>query len=325
MKNVGTILAALFVIFVLALYMCTFQVRFTEVAIRKTWGRPARQAITEPGLKLKWPSPIQSVVVFDKRLRILEDRTEETRTAEGKNLLVTSFTLWRIKDPNKFDTSFPGGVDDGEQKLRTTVVTHKHAVIGKHELNDFISTDPRQRKLREIEQDIQSAVAEDASAEYGIEVVDFGIKKLGLPQAITTSIFSAMKENEERRAAIYIAEGDAQAEGIVANAKATEGRIMAAAREKVAQVEAEAQQKVSEYYKEFDRHPELRIFLDKLGTIAKALQERTTLILDDEESPWDVFDEAARARVPLEGPGLISETALLGGAGDTEDSGEKTD
>ena len=61
MKNTGTIVAAVFLGIVLLLYMCTFQVRFTEVAIKKTWGE-ARDQIAEPGLKAKWPYPIQSVV-----------------------------------------------------------------------------------------------------------------------------------------------------------------------------------------------------------------------------------------------------------------------
>ena len=142
MKNFGTIIAAVFLGIVLVLYMCTFQVRFTEVAIKKTWGEPDEDAITEPGLKLKWPRPIQSVVVYDRRIRILEDRTEETRTIDGKNLLLTTFTLWRITDPVKFHTNFPVSVEDGEKKLRTTIITNKHAVTGRHEFSDFVSTDP---------------------------------------------------------------------------------------------------------------------------------------------------------------------------------------
>ena len=110
MKNAGTWLAAAFLAVVLVLYMCTFQVRFTEVAIRKTWGNPAKEAITEPGLKFKWPRPIQSVVIFDKRIHFLEHRTEETRTVDGKNLQLTTYTLWTITDPLTSHTQLPGGV-----------------------------------------------------------------------------------------------------------------------------------------------------------------------------------------------------------------------
>jgi membrane protease subunit HflC len=299
MKNLGTILAAVFLAAVLLLYMCTFQVRFTEVAIKKTWGNPADSAITEPGLYLKWPSPIQSVVVYDKRLQLMEDRTEETRTVDGKHLLVTTFTAWRIVDPAKFHTNFPAGVEDGERKLRTTIVTQKHAVIGNHEFIEFVSTDPERRKLREIEQEIQAAVTKDTIAEFGMEVVDFGIKKLGLPQAVTTTIFTAMKQNEQKKASRYVAEGEARASDIIASAKAAEDRIRAAAHKKSEEIKADAQEVVSKYYEEFKSHPELRIFLDKLRTDREALQERTTLILTTAKSPFDIFDEEQRKLIPL--------------------------
>jgi membrane protease subunit HflC len=296
MKNLGTVLAAVFLAVVLILYMCTFEVRFTEVAIKKTWGKPAREAITEPGLNFKLPPPIQTVVVYDKRIRILEDRTEETRTVDGKNLVATTYTLWRITDPARFHTNFPAGEEEGEKKLRTTVQAHKHAVIGKRKLEEFISTEGEVRKIGEIEEEITRAIARDASNQYGVEVVDFGIKKLGLPEAVTTAIFESMKSNEEKKASQYTAQAEAQAAAILAQARAAESRILAAADKKVQAIRTEAEGVVSEYYKKFHEHPELRIFLDTLNTVAEALRYRTTLVTSTKTPPWDVLDETAPER-----------------------------
>ena len=297
MKNIGTILAAIFLALVLMLYMCTFQVRFTEVAIKKTWGKAAKDAITEPGLYFKWPSPIQTKVVYDKRVRILEDRMEETRTGDGRNILLTTFTLWRIADPSKFHTNFPGGVEDGEKKLRTTVETYKQSVVGQHEFREFVSTDPAQRRIHEIERELLAAVKRDAFDEYGIDVVDFGIKKLGLPESVTTAIFDSMRSHEEAKAARYTAEGEARANDIIANANAAKNRIMAAAQKQADEIIAEAQEVVGEYYRAFDEHPELRIFLDNLRSVAEALRSRATLIIDTEQSPWDVFKPDVRKAI----------------------------
>lgn len=297
MKNLGTFFAAIVVAGVLMLYMCTFQVRFTEVAIKKTWGKPDKEAITQPGLYLKWPPPIQTYVKYDRRIRTLETRTEETRTVDGKNLILTTFALWRIIDPGKFHTNFPTGVQEGEKKLRTTIIAHKQAVIGQRSFNEFISTHPEERKIRDIEQSIKEAVALDAINEYGIEVVDFGISKLGLPESVTTAIFDSMKSHEQAKAARYNAEGEARANDILANARAAEARILAAAREKVAQIEAEAQWVVSDYYKEFDEYPELRIFLDELRATKEGLRRRTTLILTTDQSPWNLFEEQTRRKL----------------------------
>ncbi|RME40480.1 MAG: hypothetical protein D6788_03235, partial [Planctomycetota bacterium] len=249
MRNIGTLFAAVVLAGVLVLYMCTFEVRFTETAIVKTWGKPAKEAITEPGLYFKWPRPIQSVVIYDKRTRILEDRTEETRTVDGKTLLLTTFTLWRIADPITFHMNFPGGIRDGEKKLRATIVTHKHAVTGRRQFSEFVSTDPKERKIHEIEQEMRDAVARDAREQYGIEVVDFGIKKLGLPTSVTTAIFQSMRAREEAKAARYAAEGEATAARILAEARAREARIMAEAEAKAKAIETEAERIVSNYYK----------------------------------------------------------------------------
>ncbi len=309
MKNLGTIIAAVVLAIVLVLYMCTFQVRFTEVAIIKTWGNPDKDAITEPGLRFKWPRPVQSVVIYDQRIRILEDRTEETRTVDGKNVLLSTFTLWKINDPARFHTNFPGGVKDGEKKLRATVVTTKQAVTGKHKFTDFISMDPKDRKIRQIEEQIEAIVAQNALQQFGIEVVDFGLKKLSLPQSVTSVIFESMRAHEEAKAGQYLAEGAATAAKIVADARAVERRIMAEAERKAAQIETEANRIVSEYYKEFDQHPELRTFLDTLRTYVEALRERTTLITTDREAPFNMFNKDARAAIPLQGRSPGSSTA----------------
>ena len=85
-KSVGSIVAAVFLAGVLLLYMCTFQVKFTEVAIVKTWGKPADEPITTPGLKFKWPYPVQEAQLYDKRTRILlaRRRFSPDSTPSGK-------------------------------------------------------------------------------------------------------------------------------------------------------------------------------------------------------------------------------------------------
>ena len=320
MKNIGTIIAAVFLSLVLLAYMCTYQVRFTEHAFVKTWGKapPASDGGSEKvGLYYKWPRPIQQVVKYDKRLRVLNDKTEETRTTDGENLILTTFTIWRINHPQEqrvvghvlvepvaltktvghVEVGGAVGVDVGEQKLRSMIRTHKQAVVGGHKLSEFVSTDAAERNLDGIEKELLDLVRADAEKEYGIFVQDFGIKKLGLPQSVTTAIFAKMKSNEEKKAERYRSEGNAAARSIEAEARAAERRILAAARQKVAEIETEAQRVIGEYYKEFNSHPELRIFLDQLRTLEDTLQTRTTIIFDQSTPPFNLFDEAVRKEV----------------------------
>ena len=288
MKNIPTLLAALFVGMVLLAYMCTFEVRSTEVAIVKTAGKPADQAITEPGLNFRLPWPIQSVVKYDNRIRILRDKTEETGTRDEKALILASYTAWQIVDPSKFHENFPDEAE-GVKRLRTLVRSCKNQEVGKRLFAEFISVNADERHLAEIESAILAAIREGAEAEYGVAVRTFGISKLTLPEAVTAEIFSSMKAVQQAKAQRYHQEGQAKATDIIATARAQEQRILAAAQTKVAEIDAESHRVVGEYYKRFQEYPELQIFLDKLKSAVNALRTRSTIILDTSGPPFDLF------------------------------------
>lgn len=289
MKNLPSVLAAGALLVVLLLYMCSFQVRSTEVAIKKTFGEAdANSVIEEPGLNWKWPWPIQSVVKFDKRLRILVDQTEETRTSDSKNIILTTYTVWTIADPYEFHRNYRSE-EEGARALKTKIRSHKLAVAGKHAFSEFVSTDPAERRLGAIEDEMKALVQAEARAEFGVDVKLFGIKQLVLPEEVTNAVFDNMKKHQETTAKRYEAEGDAKADEILAEAKAAEQRIMAVAMRKVDSIHNEAQAKVSEIWRAFNKYPELRAYLDKLEALEQVLRERTTLIFDTEVPPIDLF------------------------------------
>ena len=167
MKNLPSIVAAVILVTALLLYACSFQLRSTEVAVVKTFGKAEeKDVITEPGLKFKWPIPIQTVVKYDKRLRVMVDRTEETRTSDSKNVILTTFATWTIDDPYKFTRSYPTE-EAGRDALRLKVRAHKLAVTGKHTFAEFVSTDPKERRLTQIEQEMAELVRAEAAESSG--------------------------------------------------------------------------------------------------------------------------------------------------------------
>ncbi|MCP4248410.1 MAG: hypothetical protein GY778_15290 [bacterium] len=308
MKNLPTILAAAALLVVLLLYMCTFQVRATEVAICKTFGNVDPQAegsiITEPGLYRKWPWPVQSVVKYDQRLRVLTDRTDETRTADSRNIILTTYTVWTIADPYKFHVNYQNE-EQGSKSLRTKIRSHKLAVAGKHPFSHFVSTDPNERKLARIEQEMQALVGAEAAEQFGVEIRMFGIKQLALPQEVSKAVFASMKETEETKAKKYQAEGEAEAAEIIAQAAAARQRILAVTRRKVDAIRNDAQAEVSRIWEAFREEPELRIFLDKLEALEVILKKRTTFILDQRWAPIDLFDDERRlAPASLDGAAI---------------------
>ncbi|HEY3244426.1 MAG TPA: protease modulator HflC [Phycisphaerae bacterium] len=293
------------VLLILALYACTYQVRFSEVAIVKTFGRAEpTSVITQPGLRFRWPWPIQTVVTYDQRVRLLEDRTEETTTADGKNIIVTTYAGWKITDPFKFHTSF-STEEDAENRLRTEIKAEKKALVGQYNFSQFISTDAGERKLDEIERRMGEQVSATVKKNYGVEIAMFGIKRLSVPESVTQAIFESMKKAQESKAQNYVKEGEAQAAIIVSAANAKQERIMSAARAKAKSIESEAQAAIGKIYESYNEHPELRMFLDKLNALAETLRERTTIILDTTSPPVDLFDPEKRLLSPArQGAGL---------------------
>lgn len=325
-SRLPSVLAGVLLVAILVVYMCSFQVRSTEVAIVKTFGEASEnEVLTTPGWRGKWPWPIQEVVKYDKRIRILEDTVEETPTADSKNITITTFTGWAVADPYRFHKAYPD-VQQAEEALRTKIRSHKKAVIGQHAFPEFVSTDPQERHLRQIEQEMMQLVASEARAEFGVEVKIFGIKRLGLPNEVTKAIFDQMKKTEQNKADNYENEGKARAQEIVARADEKKSRILAVAERKVADIRSEGLARVGQIYESFSEYPELRIFLDKLRALEKILETRSTLILDTKFAPADLFDEQSRLSIQnlrLDVPPEPAPQAVVGEATETESIGPK--
>ncbi|MBI4578859.1 MAG: hypothetical protein HY718_04100, partial [Planctomycetes bacterium] len=85
-RSLPSLVTGILLAVVLLLYMVTYQVRFTEVAVVRTFGRINQETgvNTEPGLYWKWPWPIQRVQTFDNRLQVTTTTGEENATKDGK-------------------------------------------------------------------------------------------------------------------------------------------------------------------------------------------------------------------------------------------------
>ena len=62
--------------------------------------------------------------------------------------------------------------------------------------------------------------------------------------------------------------------------------IMAVANRMAEEIKAEAQAEVGVYYAEFEKNPQLRLFLDRVDAVKLMLKERSTLILDELSPDW---------------------------------------
>ncbi len=289
-RNPLTLIVGAILLLVFLLLLFTFQVRRTEVAVVTTFDKPSRY-IVDPGLYFKWPRPIQRVYPFDKRIQNFEDDFEETLTKDNYNLLAMVFVGWKITNPEQFFNSFPTGKPEAaEPALKGLIRTVKNAVIGKHSFGDFISTNPKQLKFAEVEQEILTGIKETASSKYGITVEFLGLKKLGLPESVTQKVFDRMSAERQREVERLNALGEAEAMNIRSAADRDRNELIAKADATATTIRGQADAEAAKSFEVFKTNPELAVFLLKLSSLEQTLKERATLILDERTPPFDLLN-----------------------------------
>jgi modulator of FtsH protease HflC len=281
-KSLPTILLGGVLLVVLVVYMVFFQVRFTETAVVTTFGEPSTP-YTEPNWYMKWPWPIQKVVKYDKRIHIFEDTEEQMLTNDSKSLIVVTFSGWKVGDPREFLRTV-GTEAAAEQTLRDVIRSTKNGVVGGYDLANFVSTDPKEMKLREIEKKILDPVKE-AAKKYGMAVETLGIKRLSLPRSVTESVFERMRKTWEKIAGEYEEQGKAIAAQIVANAEQMANRIKSFAETRARAIETEGQAKAAAMFQKFNEDSTLAELLLKLDFLKRTFQDQTVIYLDPSIEP----------------------------------------
>jgi len=281
--TVGVLVAALFV-----LLQVLFTVREGESAVVTTFGKPQR-ALTEAGLYVRWPWPIQRVYRFDNRIHTLEGTFEETLTSDGKNVLVAVYAGWRIHDPKMFLQRI-GTPEQAERNLDALIRSQKNAILGQFPFSGLINTNTNAVKFEEIEQKMLTAVQGSALERYGVEVQFVGIRKIGLPESITEKVFARMKAEREEIAERYRSEGEGEAIKIRAQADSERNQLLATAEAGAKRIRAEGDAKAAESYQVFEKDPDLAIFLRKLESLEQTMKKKTSVVLSTDKPPFDLLD-----------------------------------
>jgi membrane protease subunit HflC len=290
-RNPLTIAGALLLILVLML-LFVYQVRKTEVAVVTTFGKPTR-TVTEPTYYFKLPWPIQKVHKFDQRIQNFEDKLDESLTADNYNLLSMVYVGWKISEPTNFFPKFPSSdnsVQEAEKTLEGLVRSAKSAVIGKHPLTDFVSTNEKELKFAAIENEILAMVQQQLSAKnYGIEMEFLGIKKLELPESVTAEVFKRMQSERQVLISKTQYEGEAEATRIRSSADSKSAEMLANADAQATGIKGKGQAQAAASFAIFQQNPELANFLLGLNALELSLKDKATLIFDQHNQPFNLF------------------------------------
>lgn len=294
MKNKLIFLVAITVAIVLSVYMVMFQVRYDQVAVRTTWDQavePTRDAqgniidpgslILEPGYGFKWPTPIQKITHYSKRVQLLEDQSSEIQTADNQAVIVKFYLAWKIEDPYAFFLRLKDEKEAEKQLL--PMLSELKGVVSNYRFDQLVNPDPDKIKLQEIEQkglDMLRAKLDAISPGYGIKLEQVGIRRIILPEDTTQKVFERMAKTRELLAEKARAEGDAEANNIKARAEAAKRRILAFAERRAQAIRDEGNREAAQYFSAFREDQDFAIFQRQIEALQQMLANNTTFVLD---------------------------------------------
>ena len=261
----------------------------TEIVVITQFGKPVR-VVSEAGLTVKWPDPVQSVIRLDKRLQALDSNVGEFLTQDKKNLVLSNFIVWRILDAKKFIQSVKD-MSSAETRLSDLVGSELGIAIGTYPLSSFLTTDEGGTKIPEISGKVARASRQHALQEFGIDVMAVLLRRLSFPEQNLRSVYDRMRAERARMAKRYRAEGEEKAAKIMTQTDKRVREILAVAyrESQITKGRGDAES-IRIYAEAFERDPDFYKLTRTLDAYRKFLDEKTTLILSA-ESPLFRFLE----------------------------------
>ena len=305
MRNVIYIpIALVFVLAILAFTMA-YTVRFNEVAVKTTFGRAGPESVvTEPGLKFKWPYPAQQIIKYDKRLRVIETRSETQLTEDEFQIVAVSFLTYRVSDPLVFFQRFGNAGDrsiDHFRRAEDVIRDRLRSAMGevsKYRMDELFTPERGQSKLGDLEGRVFEQLATTGEggqslSDYGIEVEGVGISRIRLPEETTKTVMDRMAANRDKLSKELESSGQSQARSIIARAESDATKIREFAIRRAKEIEARGEREAAPYLQAQQANADLAVFLQKLELMREAMAKRITLILSVSDYGLDVFSPGA--------------------------------
>lgn len=277
MKILRTLLITGVVVVFIATNLVFFTVDTTEYAIVTQFGNPIR-AITQPGLYLKLPDPVESVQTINRQLQIYNLPQIELLTQDKKNVLIEAYVTWQVTDPLQFIKAVRD-IGGAETRLADILASEVGVALGQVPLNQLVTTEAETMQLSNMLAGVTQATGGRAS-QYGFTVTDVRLRLLTFPEANQASVFQRMRAEREAIARQFRSEGTEQAAIIRAKADTEKATLLAEANQQAQTIRGEADAAAIRIYAEaFGQDPEFYRFLRTLESYKAFADEGTTLVL----------------------------------------------
>ena len=252
-----------------------------RTAIVLNLGRVTRTDIG-PGLHFKWPL-VESALVFDRRLQVLDAEPERYLTSERKDISVDFFAVGAIQDVRAFYRATGGDEQIAIERLAPIIKDSLRNEINSRTLSQVVSGNRSQVIGRQLDNINKGA------ANMGIRIVDLRIKKIDLPtdSKVIKDVYRRMSAQRQQVASRLRAEGEEQAQTIRSKADRDRTVIIAEAERDAQKLRGEGDASATRIYGEAaNRDPSFYAFQRSLEAYRKSFDGGNGVIVLDRDDPF---------------------------------------
>ncbi|HTV88968.1 MAG TPA: SPFH domain-containing protein [Stellaceae bacterium] len=257
------------------------------------FGKPVR-VLTQPGLALKLPAPIESTIDVNLRLRTTPSGLHDVGTRDGLRIIVQAYIAWQVRDDAQDIRQFLRAVrnqpDIAATQLRSFVGSNLEITASSFDLANLVNTDRSKIELDRFESNLRQRIDRQALHVYGITVTQVGLERLTLPEETLNATINRMRAERMTVATEETAEGHRAAAKIESDAARDSQVIIAKAHADAAAIEAKSRVKAADIYrKAYDADPQLYMMLRSFDTLHAVVNKNTRLILRTDSAPFQVL------------------------------------
>jgi membrane protease subunit HflC len=256
-----------------------FTVKETEYAINLQFGELVRSDY-EPGLHVKLPL-VQTIEKFEKRVMTRDYASEQFLTSEGKILNVDFYVKWRIADVNQYYRSTGGSEDSAAARLAEVVKDGLKGTVARRTIQQVVTAE-RSELIANV---LESAGA--SVKQLGVTLIDVRVKSILLPEDVSDSVFTRMRQEFTRQAVELRAEGYEQAQRIKAESDRQRTEILTNAAREAEKTRGDGDARAAAVFAAATaRNPEFFAFYRSMQAYRKTIGKDGDLMLLSLDGPF---------------------------------------
>ena len=269
----------------------------TEKALVLRFGKVLRDVennpiVNEPGLHFKIPF-MDSPVLLDKRVQIMDRRPDVFTTQNKEFLEVDTYVQWKVVDFAKFYIRTNGNYQKAEDFLENYVDNGLRNQFGNRTLEQAVSGE-REELMGQIKTFVNEA---DKAPEYGMEVVDIRVKKVNYTPRVLSNVYAQIISEREAQAVKIRSEGQQEANITVAKTDADVLRTLAEADEYARTVRGQADADAAKIYADtYNKNPEFYAFLRSLDAYKASFSQKGDVIVVKPDSDFFKYFKDAKGK-----------------------------